>query len=396
MKVIVYHPGKQHIYKLVEGLEKNNITYHFYTGLYYTCLNKTSQKYLKSVNKKRFSTRINPKHVSCINLYQELFFSLWARTNIFMRARNRLLFNKQLSFQKKLLKIIPHDVSHVITFHTNAFYLYEKLREYKTKRPHLILEAAQPHPLWIQKLYEKYSHLEKYFPLNYTEDMITAYANEFDLADTIVVPSTFLKNTLMEFGVEEHKISLIFYGSDYNNLYQKDNRESKKLNIAYCGLVSPSKGFHFLKEVARQTKRVAEFHIFGRPIARRLLNKLPSNIHLYGFVSHKDLFKYYSFMDIFYFPTLYDASGLALLEGMSFGLVPIASPYSIAPDIIENGKNGYIVEPEEIEKTVEIINNLYLNRYKLFEMSKKIMKDTKKFTWSHYQKGYIQLLEGEH
>lgn len=398
MKVLVYHHAKQHIYRLIEGLERNKINYLFYTGLYYTCLDRKFQKSFKFLKNKRFSPYINPKNVRCIDTAWEVFFSIWANLNFFMRERNRLLFQKQLLFQKKLLKIMPYDITHIITFHTNAFYLYEKLQKLEDERPLLILESAQPHPMWIKKLYLKYPKLKKYLPLNYTEKMIKTYSMEFELADIIVAPSTFLKNTLTQNKVNNKKIRVIFYGSYYlkntpNNL-KRERDKNRKLNIAFSGIISPSKGFHFLKEVAKRTEKFAEFHVFGRPISKGFIKDLPSNVHLYGFVSHKTLFNYYSFMDIFYFPTLYDASGLALLEGMGAGLVPVASPYSIGPDIIKNGVNGYIVNPDDIEKTVEILYKLHLNRDKLIEMSNKVEDDVKKFTWENYQNEYLKLLRG--
>ncbi len=398
MKVLIYHHSRQHIYRLVEGMEKYRIPYNFYTGLYHTCLPDFIKKTFLDLKKTRFSPRIHHENVHCLNLSWEFLFSLWAKSNIFMRMRNRLLFKKQLIFQKNLLNLITDDTTHIITFHTNAFYLYPKLKKEYTSKKTLILEAAQPHPLWIKKLYQKYPEYRQYFPLNYSETMISHYSEEFKYADIVVAPSTFLKKTLLENKVDENKITIVFHGFNYTeNLKNnhKKHRASKRLNVAFCGLLSFSKGFHFLKEVASKTTSFADFHVFGNAVSKRILKNLPQNVNLYGFVNHNTLFNIYQNMDVFYFPTLYDASGLALLEAMAMGLVPVASPYSIAPDIIENNANGFIVEPDEIEKTIEILHDLFTNREKLFSMSESIRKSVLKFTWENYQRQYVKLIKGD-
>ena len=165
MKILIYHPSKQHIYKLLEGLSQNNIPYVFYTGLYHGCkipfLLKPISSYLK---RHRSSKNIPVNTVQCITPWHEFLFSLWAKTGLFLRTRNKALFEKQRSFQHKLLHTANFDnITHVITFHTNAFYLYPALKE-KNFRGHLIIEATQPHPRWIMQIYEEYIKYSKYFP----------------------------------------------------------------------------------------------------------------------------------------------------------------------------------------------------------------------------------------
>ncbi len=53
----------------------------------------------------------------------------------------------------------------------------------------------------------------------------------------------------------------------------------------------------------------------------------------------------------------YEGFSLSLVEGMSQGLVPISFPVGVAPEIIENGKNGFVVssEREAIERARELL-----------------------------------------
>ena len=61
---------------------------------------------------------------------------------------------------------------------------------------------------------------------------------------------------------------------------------------------------------------------------------------------------------------------------MSFGLVPIISPYSCGTDLIQDNKNGYIFEPDQINSFLKILD-LYKNKQLLKNLSKAAFKDSK-------------------
>ena len=46
-------------------------------------------------------------------------------------------------------------------------------------------------------------------------------------------------------------------------------------------------------------------------------------------------------------PSRYEGFSLSLIEGMSQGLIPIAYPVGVVPEIIKNGQNGFIVNNQK-------------------------------------------------
>lgn len=62
---------------------------------------------------------------------------------------------------------------------------------------------------------------------------------------------------------------------------------------------------------------------------------------------------------ILFLPSRYEGFSLSLIEGMSQGLIPIAYPVGVAPEIIRDGENGYIVhsQREAIARVEEILSN---------------------------------------
>jgi poly(glycerol-phosphate) alpha-glucosyltransferase len=55
----------------------------------------------------------------------------------------------------------------------------------------------------------------------------------------------------------------------------------------------------------------------------------------------------------------YEGFSLSLIEGMSQGLIPVTYPVGIAPEIIENGKNGFLIGTQsEGKKAIEHLLHL--------------------------------------
>ena len=56
----------------------------------------------------------------------------------------------------------------------------------------------------------------------------------------------------------------------------------------------------------------------------------------------------------------YEGFSLSMVEGMSQGLVPVTFPVGVAPEIIRNGENGFIVQ--SVEEAIERIDYLLKNK----------------------------------
>lgn len=85
-----------------------------------------------------------------------------------------------------------------------------------------------------------------------------------------------------------------------------------------------------------------------------------SKIKLLPHLSHDELKKYYKACDIFIFPTHRDTFGYVVLEALASGKPVLCSKNSGASSIIEEGINGFIIDPQKniIEPIEKIIQNL--------------------------------------
>lgn len=80
---------------------------------------------------------------------------------------------------------------------------------------------------------------------------------------------------------------------------------------------------------------------------------------------------------ILFIPSRYEGFSLSLIEGMSQGLVPISYSVGVAPEIIKNGENGFLVSSND--EALERIKELISNAEKRFMMAEAAMKSAGQF-----------------
>jgi len=81
-------------------------------------------------------------------------------------------------------------------------------------------------------------------------------------------------------------------------------------------------------------------------------------IHVTGHMPQKELPRYYSLMDVFVHPSLRDGMPNAVLEAMACEKPVIATPVGGIKDILEDGKNGVIVNVNDADMLAEKILDL--------------------------------------
>jgi len=85
------------------------------------------------------------------------------------------------------------------------------------------------------------------------------------------------------------------------------------------------------------------------------------NIVVTGYIPHNDLPAYYSLIDIFVHPSLRDGMPNAILEAMACEKPVIATSVGGVKDILQDGKNGFIVNVDDVNilagKILDLLDN---------------------------------------
>ena len=133
----------------------------------------------------------------------------------------------------------------------------------------------------------------------------------------------------------------------------------------FVGKVIPRKGLQFLLEACailqQQGEQKYTLLIVGDGEQRAELEALSQKyglidrIQWLGWLNYDRLGNYFRKADVFVFPTLEDVWGLVLLEAMSFGKPILSSKWAGSSELVVEGENGYIFEPQEPEKLAELM-----------------------------------------
>lgn len=105
-----------------------------------------------------------------------------------------------------------------------------------------------------------------------------------------------------------------------------------------------------------------------------------------GYQEGEPLQKLYRTADAFVLPTREDCFGLVLLEAMCASLPIISSKYADgARDLVSDGENGYIIDPEDVDGFAEAIEKAAAGDMTSV-MGKRVTKRHMNFLLNKFQK----------
>ena len=173
------------------------------------------------------------------------------------------------------------------------------------------------------------------------------------------------------------------------------SRFPSKFLVGQIGRLVPLKGVQYTIEVARKVQFECpdiQFLIIGSGSYESELRKLASGLVNISFEGYqKDISNYFSALDLFLFPTLSEGLGSSILEAWNHDTPVIASNIDGIPDLINNGENGILVEPENVEAFAHEVVNLFHDvqiRKKIAEAAKSTLGQ---FSPEHIAETYVNL-----
>ena len=127
----------------------------------------------------------------------------------------------------------------------------------------------------------------------------------------------------------------------------------------YVGRVSPEKEIEQIKPVLEAIPG-ARLAIVGDGPHRQTLEKhfAGTNTHFVGYLQGLELASAYASADAFIFPSRTETLGLVLLEAMAAGCPVVAARSGGIPDIVTDGVNGYLFEPNDPQGAIAATQRL--------------------------------------
>lgn len=233
-------------------------------------------------------------------------------------------------------------------------------------------------------------------PATFTTERMERELTEYDEANYIEVPSKFVKKTFVKNGIPASKLIRVPYGVDLQEFLQIP-KQDKVFRIVYAGSMSLRKGVHYLLQAFAELKLPnAELLLIGRITdeIKPFFKKYEGLFKWIVFKAQNELNKYYCQGSVFIIASIEEGMAMVQAQAMACGLPLICTTNTGGEDLIENGKEGFVIPIRDVEALKEKILFLYENPEICQQMGlaagKKVQQQ---FTWDHYGKKIVQEYE---
>ena len=220
----------------------------------------------------------------------------------------------------------------------------------------------------------------------------------------VVATSQAVKSELIRNGVPQEKIEVIWNGIENFWFKAKPKKRVKKnAAIVYLGRMGED-GFTIkLKGINRMIYILRSFSHLDKLIIGlsekidfygQIFQEIPKTV-FYSNLKRRKVPKILknNYGDIFINPSRYEGFCLSLVEAMSQGLIPVSFSVGVAPEIIKNGQNGFLVN--SVRQMVHRINQLSQDRGKRAQMARAAMETARIFRSETMVKKYLELYQSE-
>lgn len=291
------------------------------------------------------------------------------RRNIIVKEINfkrNPLSNNNIFAYKELKKLIESDTFDIIHCHTPVAAMLTRVAAVKArlKGTKLIYTAHGFHfykgaPLknWIL-----YYPIERWLA-RYTDVLITINIEDYNRAKKS------FKAKKIEY-IPGIGIDIMRFNQVNVNRYVKCNEigiPEEGFILLSVGELNKNKNHEtIIRALAKINNANIYYVICGQGILegylKTLINQLGLNrqVKLLGF--RKDIAEIYKISDVFMFPSFREGLSVSLMEAIASGLPVICSDIRGNRDLVENGSEGYLFKPNDVEGYSMAIKELYKNK----------------------------------
>lgn len=175
---------------------------------------------------------------------------------------------------------------------------------------------------------------------------------------------------------------VVFNGINEANSFASQSVFAKHkdvIKLGYLGRLEHSKGIEsLLSSLERIKHKKWELWIGGTNTNAEYVSDLKAKfespqVHFMGFVNRDEFF---SNVDVLIVPSLWhEPFGLVVLEAFSHNIPVICTNRGALPELVKNGVNGYIYDPDNVQSIINIIDLLIKDVKLLYKLKNNIQKN---------------------
>jgi glycosyltransferase involved in cell wall biosynthesis len=121
-----------------------------------------------------------------------------------------------------------------------------------------------------------------------------------------------------------------------------------------------------------------------------LFRALGEKVEIRGAVSFSELPKAYREADLFVLPSVAEGFAHVLLEALACGVPILSTTHTAAPDLIEDGTQGFVVEPRRVDLLAARIEWALNHRAELAQMRLAARERAEQFSWRRFEAGVVE------
>ena len=376
MKIIISVGGRFHAFNLAKQLLKHGF------------LERLITSYPKFEVKKHGIP--NDKVISI--LIKELLERSWKKLPVFLRN----IYNPQFLIHEIFDRLASRKITKSDIFVSWSSFALHSLRRAKKLGAITVLERGSSHMLEQQRiLNEEYDKFGLKVQLVHPK-IIEKELKEYEEADYISIPSSFVKRSFLKNGVPESKLIQVPYGVDisaFRQIFKKDS----VFRVIFAGGMSLRKGVHYLLQAFSELNLPnSELLLIGsiNKEIKPFFKKYKGKYRWIGHIPQKELYEHYSQGSVFVIMSIEEGMAMVQPQAMACGLPIIATTNTGGEDIIRDGVDGFIIPIRDVEILKEKLTYLYEN----LEICRQMGESAKQrvgqgFTWDDYGDKIIMIYE---
>lgn len=400
-KIVVFHPGTQHSHQTALAFQAADLLAWYATEIFYRSdhwpyrslrfLPHRLRQKLEKEFKRRYHPQINPKLVRTSGCWE------WIE-RISMRFGLRTLEHYanewgNVSFGRKVARdAIRGNIDCLWGFDTSSLAAFDEVHPYGIK---CVLEQTIAHPrLWNRILTEERERVGYEFdpyPRSYPERDLSRVDAEIEAADQIVCGSIFVKQTMMQQGVNPEKLNVVPYGVDTEVFVPANSPGSReRLRLLFVGHFGLRKGGWYLLEALKRLRHLRGLSLLvvgKQTVPARFVSSVSDKLRFLAHVPHEQIQSVYHNADVLVLPSLYEGSSIAINEALASGLPVVTTPNS--GSVIQDGVEGCVVPIRDAEALASKIELLYSDYDLRVAIGERARGRALKLGWDQYGRGVV-------
>jgi alpha-maltose-1-phosphate synthase len=394
MKVLLAHPGTQTSFRLAAELHRLSTLGAYYTGMAIargSVWDRTSR-----LLPRRWQARLANRRIADVpaeKIHLRPVFEAWALAQMARRGDNqRVLHLRNKWFQRSIPDRALRAADVVIGFDTSGAILARRCARLSVP---FLLDQTHPDSAvsgneQIKRRYPDWAEgVEVRLP-----EVREAEREERDVARMVAVASSFSRRALIEAGVDPKKIRVNPLGVDCSRFSVPQKSPGRLFRFLFVGAIIARKGIPLLLDAWRDLKsNNAELWLVG-PASNKTLPLLPQlpGMRYLGRLPPNEVASAFQQSDVFVFPSYCEGFGQVILEAMACGLPVITTAATGGPDILTHGRDGWVIEHDNLAELVEAMRNCLANRAAIQPMGLRARQTAERFSWPAYGVRLMKLL----